>query len=188
MTDLIHVKNCVTWNNCQIGWTREYNWIRFPDHHLIHLMTKLTKCHVRPATTQISLGIRPVWPESSLCAQWVAKDRKRRLIRLGNWPGWSESSLCTHSIVLVLSWSGSFSVFLNLNTIDVIATCPCTCAVYIAFNKKFYYLRCFLVNWKKKLFNDLQCLLFICNLYRYFQICKGFYSSYFHSSLIICST
>ena len=29
---------------------------------------------VRPAKTQISLGIRPVWLESSLGAQWVAKD------------------------------------------------------------------------------------------------------------------
>ena len=29
---------------------------------------------VRPAKTQIILGIRPVWSESSLCAQWVAKD------------------------------------------------------------------------------------------------------------------
>ena len=29
---------------------------------------------VRPAKTQISLGIRPVWSETSLCAQWVAKD------------------------------------------------------------------------------------------------------------------
>ena len=28
----------------------------------------------RPAKTQISLGIRPDWSESSLCAQWVAKD------------------------------------------------------------------------------------------------------------------
>ena len=28
---------------------------------------------VRPAKTQISLGIRQVWSESSLCAQWVAK-------------------------------------------------------------------------------------------------------------------
>ena len=27
-----------------------------------------------PAKTQISLGIRPVWSESSLSAQWVAKD------------------------------------------------------------------------------------------------------------------
>ena len=30
--------------------------------------------HVRPAKTRISLGIRPVWSESSLYAQWVAKD------------------------------------------------------------------------------------------------------------------
>ena len=29
---------------------------------------------VRPAKTQISLGIRPVWSESWLCTQWVAKD------------------------------------------------------------------------------------------------------------------
>ena len=32
------------------------------------------KICVRPAKTRISLGIRPVWSESSLCAQWVAKD------------------------------------------------------------------------------------------------------------------
>ena len=38
------------------------------------LVTKPTKLHVRPAKTQISLGIRPVLSESSLCAQWVAKD------------------------------------------------------------------------------------------------------------------
>ena len=29
---------------------------------------------VRPAKTQISPGIRPVWSESPLCTQWVAKD------------------------------------------------------------------------------------------------------------------
>ena len=29
---------------------------------------------VRPAKTQISLGLRPVWSESSLCTQWVVKD------------------------------------------------------------------------------------------------------------------
>ena len=32
------------------------------------LMTKLTKWHVRPVKTQISLGIRTVWSESSLSA------------------------------------------------------------------------------------------------------------------------
>ena len=35
---------------------------------------KTNKMSVRPAKTQISLGIRPVWSASSLCTQWVAKD------------------------------------------------------------------------------------------------------------------
>ena len=35
---------------------------------------KTNKIGVRPAKIQISLGIRPVWSESSLCAEWVAKD------------------------------------------------------------------------------------------------------------------
>ena len=34
---------------------------------------KTNKMSVRPAKTQISLGIRLVWSESSLCVQWVAK-------------------------------------------------------------------------------------------------------------------
>ena len=33
-------------------------------------MTKLTEWFVRPAKTQTSLGIRPVWSESSLSAWW----------------------------------------------------------------------------------------------------------------------
>ena len=51
---------------------------------------------VRPAKTQIGLGNRPVWSESSLCAQWewVAKDPSFLHARC---PGWSESSLGTHS-------------------------------------------------------------------------------------------
>ena len=35
---------------------------------------KTNKMTVHPAKTQISLGIRPVCSEFSLCAQWVAKD------------------------------------------------------------------------------------------------------------------
>ena len=35
---------------------------------------KTNKMSVHPAKTKISLGIRPVWSESSLCTQWVAKD------------------------------------------------------------------------------------------------------------------
>ena len=37
---------------------------------------KTNKMSMRPAKTQISLGICPVWSESSLCAQWVAKDSR----------------------------------------------------------------------------------------------------------------
>ena len=35
---------------------------------------KTNKMIARPVKTQISLGIRPVGSESSLCAQWVIKD------------------------------------------------------------------------------------------------------------------
>ena len=43
---------------------------------------------VRPAKTQISLGICPVLSESSLCAQWVAKDP--RDFSCGQWRLWSD--------------------------------------------------------------------------------------------------
>ena len=42
-----------------------------------HRTTKPTKWHVRPAKTQISLSIRPVWWESSLCAPRIAEDPRR---------------------------------------------------------------------------------------------------------------
>ena len=65
-------------------------------------MTKPTKMNVRPAKTQISLGIRPVWSESSLCTQWVAKGL--RFLHAD-----SEDSDQTGRTVtlLVLSWGGS---------------------------------------------------------------------------------
>ena len=44
------------------------------EWHLSRSTTKPTKWHVRPAKTQFSLGICPVWSVSSLYAQWVAKD------------------------------------------------------------------------------------------------------------------
>ena len=51
---------------------------------------------VRPAKTQLSLGIRPVWSEPSLCAQWVAKDPNFLHADSEDsdiHPGWSESLL-----------------------------------------------------------------------------------------------
>ena len=42
--------------------------------YISQCMTKLTKWNVYQAKMQISLGICPVWSESLLCTQWVAKD------------------------------------------------------------------------------------------------------------------
>ena len=44
------------------------------------IMTKLIKRPGHPAKTQISLGIRPVCSESSLCVQCVAKDQRCLLV------------------------------------------------------------------------------------------------------------
>ena len=60
------------------GLLAESTWIdgnsNFYQLQLSRLVIKPTKWSVHPAKTQISLGICPVWSESSLCAQWVAKD------------------------------------------------------------------------------------------------------------------
>ena len=58
---------------------------------------KTNKMTVRPAKTQISLGIRPFWSESSMCIQWVATTKRPKL------------SSCGHAILLDLSWGGSYS-------------------------------------------------------------------------------
>ena len=84
----------------------------FINGHFSRLMTKPTKWHVRPAKTQISLGIHPVWSESSLCAEWVAKDPsflhadREDSGQTGRIPRLIESSLGAHGILLVLSWEG----------------------------------------------------------------------------------
>ena len=88
--------------------------------NMSRLMTKPTKWHVRPVKTQISLGIRPVWSESSLSAwrklgslatHWVHSedsDQTERMSRLI----WVFAGRTCH--LLVLSWGSSYlSVMLN---------------------------------------------------------------------------
>ena len=71
------------------------------------------KMTVRPAKTQISLGIRPVWSESSLCAQWVAKDPTFLRVdseasdQTGRMPRLIWVFARRTLILLVLSWGGS---------------------------------------------------------------------------------
>ena len=81
-------------------------------------LTKSTKWLVRPAKTQISLDIRPVWSEPSLCALWVVKDpnflqaNSEDSDQTGRMDAQadprSESLLGVKVIFLVLSCSGSY--------------------------------------------------------------------------------
>ena len=59
-----------------------------------------------PVKIQISLGIHPVWSESSLCAQWVAKDPSL-LHSDSEVSDQTGRMVGAHAILLVLSWGGS---------------------------------------------------------------------------------
>ena len=102
--------------------------------HMSCLMTKPTKWLVRPAKTRISLGIRPVWSESSLSA-W------RKLGSLATHWAHSEDSDQTGRmprliwvfagrtlILLVLSFRGSYDFQYN---VDIVCWYNC---VFVFFN------------------------------------------------------
>ena len=79
-------------------------------------MTKPTKWHVRPAKTQISLDICPVWSESSMCAQWVAQDPSFLHADSEDWSDWADAQadlslrwVSEDSFCWFLSRGGSFS-------------------------------------------------------------------------------
>ena len=59
------------WFCCALA---HFNIVHHLENYMSMRMTKSTKWPMCPAKTQISLGIRPVWSESSLCTQWAAKD------------------------------------------------------------------------------------------------------------------
>ena len=68
-------------------------------HFLSHDMDKTNKMSVHPVKAQISLGIYPVWSESSLCAHWEAKDQSflHKDSEDSDQTSWSESSLGAQS-------------------------------------------------------------------------------------------
>ena len=121
--------------------------------YLSRLMTKPTKWHVRPAKTEINLGIRPVWSESSL-STW-GKLRSLAIIRahseasdqtLGGCPGWSEFSLgskvMSRLILLCLTCVNNTDFcyfeafyFLKLPEKTRVFMYPCTCML-----ASFYYV------------------------------------------------
>ena len=64
------------WQDCVNVQTRLI--ILWPDKPYEPTHDKTNKMTVRPAKTQISQAICPVWSESSLCAQWEAKSQSFR--------------------------------------------------------------------------------------------------------------
>ena len=54
-------------------------------------MTKPTMWPVHPAKTHISRGIRPVWSESLLCAQWVAEETMILHVDREDWSDWADA-------------------------------------------------------------------------------------------------
>ena len=74
---------------------------------------KTNKVTVHPAKSQISLGIRPLWSESLMCAQWVAKDPSflhadsEDCDQTGRMPRLIWVFAGRTLILLVLSWGGS---------------------------------------------------------------------------------
>ena len=91
---------------------------------------KTNKMSVRPAKTQISLGICPVWSESSLCAQRVAKDPRflhadsEDSDRTGRMPRLIWVFAGHTLILLVLSCHGSY--FLQLTVGSLMSCCNLT--------------------------------------------------------------
>ena len=83
-------------------------------YYFSRLMTKRTKWPVRPAKTQISLGIRPVWSEPSLSAwrkvgplapHWAHSEDSNQA---GRMPRLIRVFAGRTVILLVLTWGGSF--------------------------------------------------------------------------------
>ena len=100
---------------CQITlrW-KSMGWWFEPPHD------KTNNVAVRPAKTQISLGIRPVWSESSLCSKWIAKDTSflhadsEDSDQTGRMPRLTWVFAGRTVILLVLSCRGSFCPLASL--------------------------------------------------------------------------
>ena len=97
----------------------------YEPHH-----DKTNKMSVHPAKTQISLGIRPVWSESSLWAQWVAMDPSFLHADTEDWSDWADAladlSLRwahTHFVGFVVSWLIYFLVLWDHNSFYPIQYC-----------------------------------------------------------------
>ena len=94
---------------------------------------------VRPAKTQISLDIRPAWSESSLCAQWVAKDPmclhadSKDSDQTGRMPRLIWVFAGRTATLLVLTWGGLNVTYWVYNTVFSLSL-----AVVLEYRKQVY--------------------------------------------------
>ena len=133
---------------------------------------------VSPAKTQISLGIRPVWSESSLCTQWVDKgpsflhaisedsDQTGRMPRLI----WVFTGRTT--TLLVLSWGGS--VFFDMTLLS------CTCSLDL-------YCICKIAEASVKAQEHVDFLMYALSKHKHNPYLKGNRKKWLSSQAIILS-
>ena len=129
-----------------------YHWPFEPPRYKTNIAS------VRPAKTQISLGTRPVWSESSLCAQWVAKGPSCGQQRL-----WSDCADARTD--LSLRWAHTH--FIGFVTMRLISCWVLPCSLFsFFFFFFFFFLQSCLALWsprlgKKELVYVLLALLFV---------------------------
>ena len=93
-------------------------------------MTKPTQWHVRPAKTQISLGIHPVWSESSLSAWRKLRSLATNWAHSKYWSDWTDAQadlslrwahmpfcwFCHDATHLLISGSSAPWIFIRFNS------------------------------------------------------------------------
>ena len=113
-TELFKYLRYLSWQKVKQNKTKQ--------NHLSRLMTKPTNWHVRPAKTQISLGIRPLWSVFAVHMKkaWILSYSLSTQGR--HWSDWADAQADLSLrwarriwvfagravILLVLSWRGSF--------------------------------------------------------------------------------
>ena len=91
---------------------------------------KTNKWHVRPAKTQISLGIRPVWSESSLSARRKLESLATHWAHSEDWSDWVDAQAD-----LSLRWAHSHFVGFVMRRLK---SCLKFQELYTAYKKKVY--------------------------------------------------
>ena len=146
--------------------------------NLSRLMTKLTKWPLCPGKTQISLGIRPVWLESSLSAWRKLGSLATHWVHSEDWSDWADAqpdpslhwaheSFC-HFVGFVMSWLiCDHSVSSGPYRVGCEGTTPGWTNVQFAFKEGAFNLHCtsflygniYLLRPKKKIYVGLVALV-----------------------------